>query len=106
MKYPELKSEVRFIRQDVENKVLVEGIGEVQGIFLDARKMPMVRVKAGEDAYNIDLAAINYDEAFKVKYEALLAEIAEITKDGNDKVKAIVEEYNAMVDKKYEELLG
>lgn len=106
MNYPELGTEVRFIRQDLQAKTLVEGKGYIQGIFLDPRKMPMARVKDGEEAYSIDLAAINYDDNFKAKYKALLAEIAEITKEGNEKAKAIVDEYNAKVDDKYKELLG
>ena len=106
MKYPKLGSEVKFIRQDLQTKTLVEGVGEVQGIFLDPRKMPMVRIKAGEEAYSVDLKAVDYDEEFKAKYEAMIAEVMELTKEGNEKAKVIVDEYNDKVDAKYKELLG
>lgn len=103
--YPKLGTEVKFIRQDVQNSCLVEGIGEVQGIFYDPRKMPMVRVKVGDEAFNIDLVAVNPEEGFKEAYESMLEEVKVLTKEGNDKAQAIVKEYNEKIDAIYSEFL-
>lgn len=106
MNYPELNSSIKYIRQDYETKKIVSGEGIVKGIFLDPNNRVLVSVKDEENKYNIDLAAVNPTKEFTKLYKEKLKEITEISKEGNDKAQATVDEYNKLVDKIYDDLLG
>ena len=106
MNYPALNSTVKYIRQDYTTKEMVNGEGTVTALFLDPQNRILVAVKDGENKYNVDLAAINPNAEFGDKYKNMLDEVKKVSKEGNGKSQAIVDDYNAMVEALYSEVLG
>jgi len=104
-KYPQIGKLVTYLRADEEGNI-IEGSGSVEAILLDPRGRLMVRVKDGEDGFNIDIIAINYDKSSKDTYKELINGVVEITKEGNELVKKTVESYNAKVEDFYSRILG
>ena len=106
MNYPDLNSTVKYVRQDYETKEMVKGEGTVNAVFLDPSNRVLVAVKDGDSKYNVDLNAINPDDEFAENYKTMLDEVKEVSKEGNDKSRAIVDEYNARVESLYSQILG
>jgi hypothetical protein len=104
---------VTYLRCDKDGTVR-SGTGILNSIYIsdDKRKMALVKdAKEATDAvdvtgcaYNVELITINYTPQIEESYRAAMADIHAISKEGNDKIKAIVEEYNAKVDAVYKML--
>lgn len=100
MQYPLLGSTVSYIRVDGTNTI--PGTGVVKAISLS----PDGRVVVLVDSYNVDLATINATPDVAQAYATLIAEVDRVSKEGNDKIKAVASEYNAIVERLFNDFDG
>lgn len=103
--YPELGSTVHYARADQAGAVH-QGAGKVQAIFVHADRRPMVQVRDGDTAWNIDLAMINPTPEKVAEYSSAIMEIKELEDRGNGLVKETIASFNAKVDEVYVRVLG
>lgn len=110
--YPQLGSEIEYVRY-VHNRAEFEtGKGKVIGIGLDHAKRPVLLVQGiaqdetGSPKFNVDMACVNPSLEFIEKYKLTLEFIQNLSKEGNEKSAKIVEEYNARVDDAFNSILG
>lgn len=106
MKYPALGEKINYMRADAKTGALAFGVGIVRAIFLSEDQRPQVQVLDGENAWNIDLVAVNPTEETKKRYAALVSEVQKISAEGNELVKVTVSEYNEKVRAAYDRVLG
>lgn len=99
-----LGEEVSYIRYNKDG--VSEGVAHLKGIGLDGEGRAIVLLKAGEDSFNTFLACVSPTPEFCEEFRARIAEIDALTKEGNEKAKAIVDEYNLRVDTIYDKLVG
>lgn len=92
---------VTFLRCDKDG-VVTSGSGKLQSLHIDpsGRKMALVKEEDG-NAINVELMTLNYTPQVEESYRAAMADVFAISKEGNEKIKAIVDEYNAKVDDIY-----
>ena len=104
--YPTIGQLVTYARADEKGEVHT-GSGKVQAIFVGMpdRRL-MVQVKEGDAAWNVDFAMIDHTPEELESYRAAVSQVQAITEEGNEKVRAIVAEYNAKVQDVYTETLG
>ena len=91
MQYPILGSTVTYIR--VDGSTTIHGNGMVKAITLS----PDNRVVVLVDGHNVDLSTINATPETVQAYATLIAEVDRVSKEGNAKIKELVEQYNGMV---------
>ena len=103
--YPEIGEKIKYIRCDKDGN-MEEGYGVVRSIFLDPNDRPMVQVKDGQEAYNIDLYGVNPGEGARETYQKLIETVREIEAEGNALVKETVDRYNQSVSDAYSSVLG
>ncbi len=90
-----------------QGHMIVESEGIVVAIHLDPTRRKMVRiVEETGDSFNVEYAAINPSEEFKVSFRKLSEDIKGLTSEGNELVKAVSEEYNAKIEAVRDEVLG
>lgn len=83
-----------------------EGEGFVIAQFLNADRRPMVQVKDGEHAVNVDLFAVNPSEEFIEAYKAMFAKIDELSNQANAEIKALTDKANADIQDVYTLTIG
>lgn len=107
MKYPTIGGQFPYIRATPEGDI-IEGVGVVKSIFLDARNRLMVGVIDIVDGkhWNVDYIGVNYGKDTKDKYELVINEVIRISKEGNNLVKETVNRYNDEVEALYSKVLG
>ena len=105
MEYPRLGSKIEYIRPTVEGEI-ISGVGMVKTIYLSDDKRPMVQVKDGENAWNIDLFCINPTDEETEQYGAMIAEVRRVSEEGNKKISILAAEYGEMVSNRYVDLFG
>lgn len=96
---------VQYIRHNKDG--INQGEAVLKGIGLDADGRKIVLLKDAEgNAFNAYYAAVNPTEEFIADFQAQMTEIESVSKEGNAKAKAVVDEYNARVSKIYDALVG
>lgn len=85
---------------------VVKGKGIVMAYCLDTNKRRMIQIKDGDAVFNVDHAAIDCSPEFIKEYENHIENVKGLTKEGNDKSKAIVTEYNARIESERDKVLG
>ena len=103
--YPAIGTQVPYLRADDEGNIF-DGVGTVMAIYLDPRNRLMVRIKQGQQDYNVDFIGLNYSEDTRKAYQDVIDRVKSVTVEGNEMVKATVASYNRKVDAIYSELLG
>lgn len=106
--YPEIGKKAQYTRQkrNGDNVEIVEGIGTILAICLDPGKRLMAHMRDGADVFNVDLNCLNADEDFKAKFRAVTAEVEALRVEGNAAAQAVIDDYNARVEKAYDAILG
>lgn len=103
--YPKIGQSVAYARADEKGQVH-QGKGKVSAIFVGVDKRLMVQVRDGENAWNVDLAMIDPSPDQVDRYSAAIVEVQRLTDEGNAKVKATVDAFNADVEAVYKSVLG
>jgi len=75
--------------------------GQLMSVYLGPDGRKMAQVKCEDGAFNVDLMTVNATLAQEESYRAAMADVQAVSKEGNEKIRAIVEEYNAKVDDIY-----
>lgn len=100
MSYPEIKSQVTYIRV-LDGGLTEDGSGELRSIYADPTGRVMAQVAAQSGVYNVDAVTLDAIPAAAAAYKALIAQVHEVSQRGNTAVKALVDSYNAQVDALY-----
>lgn len=90
-----LLNKVTAVMQTAEGIETIEGY--VTSTYIDDFGNVACRLMTAEGARNVQIACINASRETSNKYKALCKEVKRITTLGNSKVKAVVEEHNAMI---------
>lgn len=84
-----------------------QGEAVLKGIGLDADGRKIVLLKDAEgNSFNTYLAAVNPSDEFITAFQAHVEEIEALSKEGNAKAKAVVDEYNARMSKLRDDVVG
>lgn len=96
---------VQYIRHNQDG--ISQGEAILKGIGLDADGRKIVLLKDAEGkSFNTYLAAVNPSEEFIAAFKAHVAEIEALSKEGNEKAKAVVDDYNAHMSKLRDAIIG
>lgn len=100
----QIGDKVTYIRHSKDG--ISEGEAKIKGIGLDGESRAIVLLVEGENSFNTYVSCVNPSDEFKAQFIAMVSELEELSKEGNDKAKAIVEEYNQKISVKRDALIG
>lgn len=108
--YPKIGSKQSYVRLCTKSKSAMTGEGHVKNIFLDPDKRLNVQLEvmvADEPhVYNIDVNCLNPTADFIMLFEAAIKKVDELTIEGNEKVQAVVKDYEQLIKDTYSGILG
>lgn len=100
----QIGDKVTYIRHSKDG--VSEGEAKIKGIGLDGESRAIVLLVEGDNSFNTYTACVNPTEDFKEQFTAMVTELEELSKEGNDKAKAIVEQYNGKISVMRDALIG
>lgn len=104
-KYPEIGSNVSYLRADDKGNIH-KGTGIIRAIFLSPDKRLQAQVRDGDAAWNVDFFCINPDDHVHAAYAKMIADVQELTDEGNKLVRETVSSYNDKVKQVYDAVIG
>ena len=95
---------VTYIRHNQDG--VSQGEAVLKGVGLDPDGRVIVLLKEGENAFNTFASCLNPTEEFCAAFTAHVEEIEALAKEGNEKNKSIVDDYNARIKALRDEVVG
>lgn len=98
--------EIKNDKKILNGYEIIQGEGIIRSIHVDHTKRLICQVADEKNVFNIDYNCINANQEFIDKYSVMCGSIDQLADEARKKQAKIVEEYNAMISKLRDDVLG